>query len=377
MTIDKTKKTPPQTTRIEINLTPRILDRYVAKEFLLGYLVAVFVVLSLRVVLDLFIELDEFVEDAPNRTSSSFFNVIGYIVAYYTPKLFEYFRDFSGVMIILAAAFSLVRMSRQNELTAVLASGISLKRLLAPIILLAMLLNLLMVFDQEVILPRLADKLVREHDEIAGVDPMKVSLLSDRDNALLSGKFNPDTKTLTQLFIILRTDGQGSGLITADKAIWNPQLKHWQLTNGMYFSDEGSREPRMVWESDLSPDYLWLQKNSNFKSLMSSAQLTDLVRSQRKGAEQRQAISEKHFRFTDPIINMVMLLLGLPLLVTRERFSSKAAFFLAIVGPASCFIVTFVCKLIGSELPEPLLAAWLPLIVFLPLSVITLDGIKT
>ena len=55
MTIDKTKKTPPQTTRIEINLTPRILDRYVAKEFLLGYLVAVFVVLSLRVVLDLFI----------------------------------------------------------------------------------------------------------------------------------------------------------------------------------------------------------------------------------------------------------------------------------------------------------------------------------
>ncbi|MCH9021369.1 MAG: LptF/LptG family permease [Planctomycetes bacterium] len=110
---------------------------------------------------------------------------------------------------------------------------------------------------------------------------------------------------------------------------------------------------------------------------MSSAQLADLIRSQRKPAEQRQAISEKHFRFTDPIINMVMLLLGLPLLVTRERFGSRTAFFLAIVGPASCFIVTFVCKLIGSGLPEPLLAAWLPLIVFLPLSVIALDGIKT
>ena len=377
MTIDKTKKTPPQTPRIEIGLTPRILDRYVAKEFLLGYLIAVFVVLSLRVVLDLFIELDEFVEDSPSGTSSSFFTVIGYIVAYYTPKLFEYFRDFSGVMIILAAAFSLVRMSRQNELTAVLASGISLKRLLAPIILLAMLLNLLMVFDQEVILPRLADKLVREHDEIAGVDPMKVSLLLDRNNALLSGKFNPDTKTLTQLFIILRRDGMGSGLITAEKGVWNPRHQHWQLTNGMFFSAEGLREPRKTWPSDLSPDYLWLQKNANFKSLMSSAQLADLIRSQRKPAEQRQAISEKHFRFTDPIINMVMLLLGLPLLVTRERFGSRTAFFLAIVGPASCFIVTFVCKLIGSGLPEPLLAAWLPLIVFLPLSVIALDGIKT
>ncbi|MCH9022201.1 MAG: LptF/LptG family permease, partial [Planctomycetes bacterium] len=264
MTIDKTKKTPPQTPRIEIGLTPRILDRYVAKEFLLGYLIAVFVVLSLRVVLDLFIELDEFVEDSPSGTSSSFFTVIGYIVAYYTPKLFEYFRDFSGVMIILAAAFSLVRMSRQNELTAVLASGISLKRLLAPIILLAMLLNLLMVFDQEVILPRLAGKLVRDHDEIAGVDKMKISLLADRDNALLSAIFDPDTKIITQLLIILRRDdGLGTGLITADKAVWQEQHQHWQLTNGLFVAAEGTRQAITSWPSDLSPEYIWLQKNSN------------------------------------------------------------------------------------------------------------------
>jgi len=377
MAIDKIKNTPPQTTRIEMGLTPRILDRYIAREFLVGYLIAVFVVLSLRVVLDLFIELDEFVEDTPNQTSPSFFRVIGYIVAYYTPKLFEYFRDFSGVMIILAAAFSLVRMSRQNELTAVLASGVSLKRLLAPIILLAMLLNLLMILDQEVILPKLAGKLVREHDEIAGIDPMKVSLLADKNNSLLSGKFNPETKSFSKLFVIIRRDGLASGLITADEAVWNDQHQHWQLTNGIYFSTEGSREPRKIWESDLSPDYLWLQKNSNSKSLMSSAQLAALARSQHKPAEQRQAISEKHFRFTDPIINMVMLLLGLPLLVTRERYSSRIAFFLAIIGPATCFIATFICKLIGGDLTDPLLAAWLPLIVFLPLSVITFDGIKT
>jgi len=164
---------------------------------------------------------------------------------------------------------------------------------------------------------------------------------------------------------------------TADKAVWNDQHQLWQLTNGIYFSTEGSREPRKSWSTDLSPDYIWLQKNSNSKSLMSSAQLADLVRSQHKPAEQRQAILEKHFRFTDPIINMVMLLLGLPLLVTRERFSSRTAFFLAIIGPATCFIVTFVCKLIGGDFTDPLLAAWLPLIVFLPLSIITLDGIKT
>ena len=94
-------------------------------------------------------------------------------------------------------------------------------------------------------------------------------------------------------------------------------------------------------------------------------------------AQRREIISEKHFRFTDPIINLVMLLLSLPMLVSRERTSSKTTRLLAMLLPCACFIATFACKIMGADLLDPLLAAWLPLIIFLPISVLALDAVKT
>ena len=166
--------------------TIRILDRYVASEFMVSYLNAILVVLLLRVILDLFVMFDEFVERDAGAVAPGAMVILAKILKYYGPQLLWYFRDFSGTIIVLASVFALVRMARDNEFTAVLASGISLKRLIAPIVLLAFLFNLLTVIDQEFILPRLADKLVRRHDEMDQLRPAYFYLMPDRDGALLS-----------------------------------------------------------------------------------------------------------------------------------------------------------------------------------------------
>ena len=38
----------------------KILDKYVIKNFLVGYLIAFFVLIGLRIIIDLFVNLDEF-----------------------------------------------------------------------------------------------------------------------------------------------------------------------------------------------------------------------------------------------------------------------------------------------------------------------------
>jgi lipopolysaccharide export system permease protein len=401
-------KTNSKDKEMELVLMPRILDRYVAREFLQSYLIAILVVLSLRIILDLFMQLDEFVEKGDDQLKPGMFTVIGYIFNFYGPKLFEYFRDFSGTIIILAAAFSLARMMRQNELTAVLASGVSLKRVIAPIVFLSFILNIFMVMDQEVVLPRWADKLVRKSDEMKKLREVSIWLLPDeikalgydpryklnerlsgeaRKNALFSaGLFDPQEKKVYDLMVLLRRDAKVMGKITADQAIWDEGKQAWFLTNGQYYNFEMDPEqadslpgvvPIQYYKSVLTADYLWLQRNSSFKSLMSYGELTSLLRRGLKTADRKEAISERHFRFTDPIINMVMLLLGLPMLVSRERRNTKTAIFLAILGAGGCFVTTFSCKLLGGGMINPLLAAWIPIIVFLPISIISLDGLKT
>ena len=110
---------------------------------------------------------------------------------------------------------------------------------------------------------------------------------------------------------------------------------------------------------------------------MSSSDLKRLLQRAQRPGELAETLSEKHFRFTDPIINMIMLLLGLPLFASREPKSSTAAFLLACLGAGGCFVATFACKLLAGGLLAPLLAAFIPIIIFAPLSVLALDGLKT
>jgi len=366
----------------------RIIDRYVAREFLISYVIALFVVLGLRIILDLFVQFDEFVEAKGDEGSPGAFKVVGYILDYYGPKSFEYFRDFSGVIILLAAMFSLVRLTRQNELTAVIASGISLKRVIAPVVLIGVLLNLLMVLDQELILPRFADKLVRRHDEMAQLETLPVWLQPDQGGALVSAKLDAQERRLTDVLIILRQEGQAYAWITAQEAKWDESAHRYNLTDGqkqeVAAGNSSSRDtisPAQVYpetgKSNLPPDYLWLRRHASFKNLMSSSDLTALLQRELKQAERDETVSEKHFRFTDPIINIVMLLLGLPLIVSRERKSTKTTILLVLFGAGGCFVGTFACKLLAGGTLDPLLAAWLPIIIFMPLSILALDAIKT
>ncbi|MBN2842607.1 MAG: LptF/LptG family permease, partial [Sedimentisphaerales bacterium] len=331
-----------------------IIDRYVSREYLISYLIAIGVLLGLRIMVDVFIELDEFVETS-NGQNPSAFEVIGYIFNYYGPKTFEYFRDLSGTIVLIAAAFSLARMTRQNELVAILASGISLKRVIAPIVLLGLLLNCLMIIDQEFILPRLAHKLVLEHDEMAGEKAFPIRLIADQQgNALLySISFDPQTKKLQKPMIIFRQQAKMSSVIKADSATWDDSQKLWILENGIRFTDSNdpqqTQAPVDTYSSELTPEYLALQRNSAYKSLMSSKELAQLIsKGGIKSADKAEALSERHSRFTDPIINMIMLLIGLPMLVTREKKNNKIALAYMIAGAGGCFIVTFVCKLLAS-----------------------------
>ena len=138
----------------------KILDKYVAKNFLTGYAISFCVLMGLRIVIDLFVNLDEFTEHADLGAAA----VIRNVLTYYALNSMLYFRDFAGMITVVAAAFSLGRMVRSNELVAVMASGVSLRRVIAPIIILALLLSVLLVVDQELLIPPLGDKLVRDQD---------------------------------------------------------------------------------------------------------------------------------------------------------------------------------------------------------------------
>jgi lipopolysaccharide export LptBFGC system permease protein LptF len=94
-----------------------------------------------------------------------------------------------------------------------------------------------------------------------------------------------------------------------------------------------------------------------------------------------QLYSQKHFRITDPIINLVMLMISLPILVCRDPKSMKSAVMISFATTTACFVTAFVCKMLAVEVVfervMPELWAWLPVFIFAPIAFIELDSMKT
>jgi lipopolysaccharide export system permease protein len=364
----------------------RILDRYVAKHFLIGYLIAFSVLIGLRIVIDMFVNLDEFTE----RADLGILTVAGHIVSYYGLNATLYFRDFAGTITVVAAAFSLGRMVRNNELTAIMASGVSLKRVVGPILALAVILTGLLIVDQEWLIPSLGDQLVRTKDTLPGEEWYEAWFLPDGNGSLwCARRFEVKTASFLDVTILLRqpTDQAGiwkvTGCIQADQATYNPQTGQWDLTGGRRVGRSSSEGPVAVaayQAPDLIPKNIPVMARADDKTLLSWRQLTALSVLTPKDAG--LLYSQKNFRITEPIINLVMLMVSLPVLLCRDPRAMKSAVMVSFGLTAACSLTTFVCKMISTEpflfgrlMPE--FWAWLPLFIFVPIAFIQLDSMKT
>jgi len=364
----------------------KILDKYIAKNFLTGYLIAFCVLIGLRIIIDLFVNLDEFTE----RANLGAMVVVRNILIFYGLNFTLYFRDFAGMITVVAAVFSVGKMVRSSELVAVMASGVSLKRVIAPIVTLALLLTGLLVVDQELIIPSLSDKLVRSQDALPGQESYDVKFITDGTGSLIwTQNFDVKTATLDKPTILTRVRKPDSaiwemtGRIDAEKAVYNFQTGNWDLINGFLTQRDSNkgRQPIAFYTSDITPKDIPVRRNAENKTLLSSHQLSVLAAQGLKLKDQAQLYSQKHFRITEPIINLVMLLVSLPILVCRDPKAMKSAIMISFAATSACFITTFVCKMLATEfifegiMPE--LWAWLPVFIFLPIAFVELDSMKT
>ncbi len=457
----------------------KILDRYVARTFLVTAGLWFVVLMSLRIVTDLFVNMDRFARaDTPRE-------IIYNIGLYYGVHSFAYFTELGGIIVVAAAAFSLARMNKTNELTAMLASGVSLHRVVWPIVLLSMALSGLIVMDQELVLPRLAHRLVQRRGEMHEQEEFGIRLIADgAGNVWYANTFDPETRQMSRPVVLLRdgdyelmasafgSDGRpvestggdrsgwamtearlvrageaaaswrhtpstervwtsrspemilghtgreaggsdvwvenveasdpqygmiitaermqlepaggGSnqtatlieprftfradagqvtlGVFEADRAVWNAGRGNWQLENG-----------RLVVPSDLTVQDLLLRRSSRWLQYMSLSQLNDLL--ELRHVPNRPAVRlARHIRITEPINNLIMLLLGLPFIMSRER-NIKASIGLCLLLVMSFYAFIHMCRNIVGMPPE--WAAWLPILLFAPVAVVMFDSVKT
>ena len=107
----------------------RILDRQRYWAFFKAYVVSFVSLVGLYVVIDAFSNLDEFLKIT--NSTGELFRHMGH---YYLVRVSFFYDRLCGVITMMAAIFTVTWMQKNNELLAMLAAGISAKRVIVPVI---------------------------------------------------------------------------------------------------------------------------------------------------------------------------------------------------------------------------------------------------
>jgi len=380
----------------------KILDRYVLISFLKNYLISFMVLIGLYIVLDMVFNFDELAE-VQNKAAAaggveSVLAMLRAIGDYYFFQTFRIFVHLSGIIPIVAAAFTLIRMTRFNELTASLAAGVPLLRTAMPIIIAAIVLNVLLIVDQEVVIPRIIPQLVRKHDEIqsTNVKTFPIRAMQDEQHGLLNvARYHPaagNAPPWLEVVDVIEYDDNFAPVahILADRGEWDERTKSWRLINGQRVTGLRAGDtvsparPIAAYQSSVTPDEIALYRSGEYVELLPWTKINLLLqRPKSYGTVALQRV--QHSRFTQPLLNVILILLAVPCLVSREPGRIKVGIFQCVALCGACLTTIFLCYQLAGTPPGgaewaarwPAVMAWTPILIFGPVAVLLLDRVRT
>lgn len=358
------------------------LDRYVATLFLSSYATALFVVVGLYFALDFTSNIDEYIE--PMRDGSPKPTVL--IVRFYLLNLPFLFLQVGPFVTLVASLFSVSKMIKHNEIVAALGAGVSAHRLLMPIVTLALLAGAGMFQLRE----SLASGIVAKRDALQYILLKKDYDQVYRDLFLkdLSGSVvrleefrpatgNPPHAEVRGLHATLISLSQWVE-IDADKAVYVKRDGDyvWQLENGRRREVSGDTKIDTLEGFDFTPQLAMTFARAHEAALdLSYAETREMAQRDPDNVVY-QTLLQYHVTF--PLANLVLVLVGVPLLMRYERRRIVASLTSACMLCILFFATDLVFRNLGLQASiDPRIAAWMPVLIFGSLGIVLFDSMRT
>ena len=358
-----------------------ILDRYTARLFVSSYLTALLLVVGLFWILDLASHLEDFFEPWDDGTQVE----TGLILRYHLLNLPYLFLQVAPFVTLIAGMFTVNRLLKANEMVAILAAGISAHRLLMTVFLGGGLAALGMFGLREWSSQSLAD----ERDALLDVlenhrfERVYHNLwLRDLEgNNLRLGAFYPGDEdnvgARVEDFEAIVHDASATKTILAGRADWHAGT--WILEQGVSRTVSEAVEVGEVAALEgvqFTPGLALTYRRARDNPLeLSFAEVRDLMQRDPDNVVY-QTLWQYHLTF--PLANLVLLLVAIPVMLGYERGRGSERMALGMGLALIYFATDFVCRSLGIQgALSPVLASWIPILLFGSLGVVLFDSVRT
>ena len=345
----------------------KLLDKYIIGKFLSAFFFTVVILVSVICVIDFTEKNDDFIQH--NLSMSKI--VFGYYV-----YLFPYFANLlSPITIFIAVVFVTAQLAARTEIVAILASGVSFKRLMLPYAVGGSVVGLLIFGLIGWVLPlgnkervqferayiKLPYKFQGRNVHIK-IGPRSYAFMESYDNTQNVG-FHFALETIDSITLKRR--------MTADVIKWDSTKHVWHLSQQLVRTFRGPQDETLLTlpARDTTLNLYPKDFASTFKlaETMTLPELNTFIRQkQERGADDTALyLSEKYERYSYPFAIVVLTLIGVTLSARKSRAGVGGQIALGFVL-AFIFIIFVMLSRNLAQVGSiaPLIAAWIPTAVF-------------
>lgn len=350
----------------------RILDRYIFKSALGLFFGCLLLFFFLYIIIDAFSHLDEILKQKVP---------IGILLQYYLSYLPIIFVQVSPIACLLSVLYTFGKLNRNNEVIAMRSSGLSIYQIVKTVVIFGIIITAFVFWVNDRLVPQslsLTEKIKEEMEKgNAKKDQVKesqvitnLSMYGLRNRLFFVNSFLPSANTMEGIIILEHDEKQNiTKKIVAHKGVYKNGLWTFSRSITYRFNESGQiiGEPQYLEEeimpiSETPKDFLMQRQRPDF---MTIAQLDDYIwKLSRSGAKTviRNLKVELFHRFTMPLTNAIIILLGIPFsLKMKKRATGLASIGLSIMVGFLYFVLNAVSIALGKAgILPPVLSVSLP-----------------
>ena len=347
----------------------KILDWYILKKFLSTFLYALLVLSIITVVIDLSEKTDNFVKSG--------LTVRQIILQYYVGFLPHIVAMIFPLFVFISVIFFTSKMAGRSEIVAILASGTSFRRFLYPYWIGAGLLALILFFAYRNVLPP-ANRVFSAFESryindrpVPGQNNANFTIYFRTDsNRYARVEYDTGTKTGINFFIQTVKNNTLVDNVRADRIEWDTTKQKWRLTGVIERQIAGlrekvSRRDTMYMPLNFKPQDI--KKDEYTKDKLTSPELHRYIATlKERGSESiNDLVVEEQHRIATPVSVILLSFIGVSVASRKVRGGMGLHLAVGIItAVAFIFIDRFSTMFSTKGNFPPVLAAWLPNIIF-------------
>lgn len=352
-----------------MRLKPKILDRYIARKFIGTFFVALILIIGIVIIFDISEKIDDFVEnEAPLKA----------IVFDYYANFVPFFMNmFSPLFVFLTVIFFTSKLASNSEIVAILAGGISFRRLMVPYMFSAAVIALFSLTLNLLVIPQAnKERIAFETEYIKGKkyfnNGRNIHYQLSPGEFVYVESFSTWNNTAFRFTLEKIENNRIVSKLSAESAAWDSTSGAWKLRKYFIREFDETMNDRIV-KSGATMDTVIALKIEDFyrrddtMSTLSYTELNDLIRTQKMRGDKnvKLALIEKHTRLALPFSAFILTIMGVSLSSKKRRGGIGLNLGVGIALSFSYILfMKFSEMFVHTDTLPPAIAIWLPNILY-------------